>query len=220
MFGKKKVEQAQFEGELEGLLRLFPAWEVENKPQPPPALVARFNEFRRIVPDKKSSQLLSRLLCESIDNQIKAMSHLAIAMSKNPDDLLASAKESGIGKTYLARMNRAAEALVRHVATLDESDPMRKFLIDYGFYDPSGGMQPPSAGTPSTAEMGSKDGERRFLVTIGNSVRTVLAKSVLDRLQDQARAAGDPRGALTEEQMKVCAAFANRLTTREAQTPQ
>jgi hypothetical protein len=152
MFGKKKIEQAQFEGELEGLLRLFPAWEVENKPQPPPALVARFNEFRRIVPDRKSSQLLSRLLCETIDNQIKAMSHLAIAMSKNPDDLLASAKEFRIGQTYLARMNCAAEVLVRHVATLDESDPMRKFFIDYGFYDPSGGKQPPSVEPPSAVE--------------------------------------------------------------------
>lgn len=153
MFGLgKKVEQAEFESELTRLLEVYQDWAGGENPDVAPALLARLREFKRVNPDKKTTELLKRALCDTFENQVKAMSYLAISMGKAQGDPMAGIGDLRTGQGYLARMNRAAEVLVRCMESLNESDSMRKLLIDRGVYDPSGGEQPPSVEPPSLAE--------------------------------------------------------------------
>jgi hypothetical protein len=153
MFGKKKVEQARFESELHGLLIVYQEWAGGSNPDAAPALLSRLREFRRIIPEKKNSELVSRSLGKTLENQVMAMSLLAISMGKAEGDPMAGIRDLRTGQTYLARMNQAAETLVPCIEELDESDPVRKLLIDYGVYDPTGGAQvePPSVAERSQA---------------------------------------------------------------------
>jgi len=158
-FGKKKVTQGEFEAELTRLLAAYRDWGGEDSNVPPP-LMARLSEFKRIRPDRKASERLSRLLHEVIENQVMMMSCIDVESLEDPIRGLEKYRK---GQTYQTRMNRAAVGLVGLMDALEESDPVRKLLIDYGVYDPSGGA-PPSTITPASSE--EKTLALRFLKTL------------------------------------------------------
>lgn len=133
--GKKKATQDQFEAELEELLKVYQQWDGGATPYAAPTLLSQLNRFRCIRPERKDSERLSKALCDTVENQVKAMSQLAISGAK--DSFPQATKELRIGQAYLDRMNRAAVNLVSHIEALEESNSVRKLLIEYGVYDPT-----------------------------------------------------------------------------------
>jgi hypothetical protein len=133
--GKKKVGQAEFEAKLIRLADLYKEWGGVPGGVTP-ELVSALVEFKRMTPPTKGNDRLRKVLCDMLENQIKAMSCLSRASEKA--SFAESAREYRIGQVYLARMNQAAATLVEHVEALDDSDPVRKLLIAHGVYDPTG----------------------------------------------------------------------------------
>ena len=172
-FGKKKVTQVEFEGELTRLLTSYQDWQGGDNPDAKPALVARFSEFKRIAPDRKASERLSRLLRDLIENQVKAMSYLSASNDKrDAGDFAGAFKEYRTGQTHLAKTNRAAEVLVGDMEALEESDPVRKILVDGGFYVPTGDA------TPSTVAPASSE-ERSLAVSFLRTLQWCSARQQL-----------------------------------------
>ena len=163
------MDETQFEGELDRLLSSYREWSGGENPDAAPTLISRLAEFKSIVPDRKTSRQLHHALCDVIENQVKAMSYLGIAMRASDQvAFVVPRKELRTGEIYLARMNRAAEVLVGHIEMLEESDPVRQLLIAYGVYE--------AEAKPDTL---TADGDRPLALNFLRVVQLVLARQQL-----------------------------------------
>ncbi|HUF52794.1 MAG TPA: hypothetical protein VMR52_03335 [Dehalococcoidia bacterium] len=162
-FGRKKIDRSEFEDQLRILLTAYRDWGGED-PNVPMLLRSRLSDFERITPDEKASLKLKRLLVDVITSQVQAMSMLAVSMEKQAaGDLRSSLQEYRRGQSHLAKTNRAADVLVQHIEKLDGSDPLKKILIDTGFYDPTGGAKGQDSDSTRSEE---KNAALDFLATL------------------------------------------------------